>query len=379
VLARRALRPFAFALGVASAACGSSGAWLRAQHVDVVPGDGSRYWVTGSLGFAAEGRGAALTRGDFPESSDEPDWAFEAWMFPGAHVVTQRGRAYLVTQGGSIFRREGRAWRPLPTHVPSDSEDWPVQVDDVLVSPDGQDVLIHAHAQRLWHAGGEVLERGGMRAEEMPKYIWSLAFVRGRIVGTSYEGERRAIFERVSPSKWEVRGVLPVGASEVLAVVPFGEHGLAAVTYYGLHVVDEPSVRAPTRFVRAGDLVDLRAPVPEGPRASQGLVVAVDPTPASETEASQTDGGPIRSAFVLPSGRAALVFGGTSRAGHGVVLLGGAGARFYRCDLLSVRRVVGVVEEADHLLAISSAGSVAVLFSDGPCTEPQPPLIEGSP
>ncbi len=405
MLEARALRPLAVAAAMMASGCSSSFAIMQAQHVAIDPADGAHFWVTGSLGFVAEGRGVRLSRADFPESSDEPDWAFEANMFPGAHVVTQGGRTYLVTHGGSVFRRERREWRRLRTHVPSESPDWPVQVNQVLASPDGE-LIIHAHAQRLWHAGGQVLEQGGMRPEEMPKYIWSLAFVRGRIVGTSYDGDLRAIFERVAPAEWEVRGVLPSRASDVLAVVPFGERGLAAVTYYGLHVVDEPGIRVPTRFVRIDDLVDLRMRAPTQPPSARPLVVAGDapsaplesggdaPTPSPEAlpspvvaaprapaqaERERTDGAPIQGAFVLPSGSAALVVGAKTGTVPGVVLLGSDGAHFFPCDLLSARRIIGVVERSDRLLALSSVGSVGELFPEGQCTEPQPPLLEGSP
>jgi hypothetical protein len=410
-------------LALALTACSHSFASMQAQHVVTLSqGDEPHYWVTGSLGFAAEGRGARLTRADFPETSSEPDWAFEASMFPGAHVIEVGGVTYLITHGGSVYLRVGQAWARTRGAVPSESTGWPAQVDRVLLAPDGR-ALIHVHAQSLFFADKTALEGGPMPSEALPKYIWSLGFVRGRLTGTSYDGERRAIFEREGPSQWSVRGVLPGDASEVLAVIPVGEQGLAAATYYGLHVVDQAGVRTPTRFVRADALADLSkrapptavvpvamprpgltvatdgpddpspahdpspappTPAPMGPPAvatpeppagsTAGVLVAAESPPATP-ERHRLGGPPIEGAFLLPSGRAALSVKGTDSTDPGVVVLEGARATFLRCDILAVRRVIGVVEAGESLLAISSEGAVAVLFRDRPCREPQAPVI----
>lgn len=419
---------------IALTSCSHSFASMQAQRVvTVVEGDEPHYWVTGSLGFAAEGHGARLSRADFPETSSEPDWAFEANMFPGAHVIELGGVTYLITHGGSVYRRQGVGWQRTRGVVPAEYEGSPVQVDRVLLAPDGR-ALIHVHAQSLFFANQVALEGGPMPSEPMPKYIWSLGFVRGRLTGTSYDGERRAIFERAAPQQWDVRGVLPIGASEVLAVIPFGENGLAAATYHGLHVVDGPGDRTPTRFVRATDLADLRKLAPAvvaeptlargpTPTTQPSLTIATDgpatpevsapapapgarppdappaPTSPSPTVAApespastprgllaassppatperEQGGGPsIEGAFLLPSGRAALSIEPAAGTDAGILVLDATRAQFFRCDILGARRIIGVVEAGDHLLAISSEGAVAVLFRDRPCSEPQPPII----
>lgn len=394
---------------------------MQAQQVITVSGGAEpHYWVTGSLGFAAEGRGARLTRADFPETPGEPYWAFEANMFPGAHVVTLGGATYLITHGGSVYRREGVAWARTRGAIPPDSGGGPAQVDRVLLAPDGR-ALIHAHSQALHFADAAGLEGGSLSSETMPKYIWSLGFVRGRVTGTSYEGQRRAIFEREAPQQWSVAGVLPADASEVLGVIPFGELGLAAVTYHGLHIVDRTGLRAPTRFMRADELADLSriapaAPVvpvaaprpgltvatdapgdqvsaPSGPNEAAPRTVATDGPPSRtaprglvapespplKSERERLGGPPIDGVFLFSSGRAAISVKATDDSDPGVIVLDGARATFLRCDLLAVRNIVGVVEAGDRWLAISREGGVTVLSADRRCTEPQAPMIVRDP
>ncbi len=378
------------------------------QRVVVVDPTAPSYWLTGSFGFVAAGEGTRLSRLDFPASSAEPDWAYEASMFPGAHPVVAQGETLLVTHGGHVLRRAQGGWQQVGGRLPGEYGD-STQVDQVLVEADGK-LWVHVHGQLLLRASALGLLRGELTQEQMPKYIWNLHLIDGVLHGVSYEGEQRAIFVRTAPGKWAPRALLPASASEPFALGSSFDGGIVAVTAYGLHAAPKGSTA--TRFLPGREIADLsgvaplvvaggsltereQAPQQQPPQPQQQPVerdgsagapalsaaTSFDPASLPGLLASGTAGAapngsevPIAAAFQLVSGRLALVMNATGSV-PGIALVGPEPTRLHRCDLLRARRVVGVVERSDGLLAITSRGSVLELGSRGACSEAQPPLL----
>lgn len=397
------------ACAVALLGCGPP-SWLTTQATRVEPSsDGGHYWVTGTLGFVAEGKGTSLRRLDAPWPSDDPGYALEE----GGRVVKISGRTYLFTHGGGILRKGGLGWEELEIRVPPESDFWDAaQVDDVFLVPDGR-VLIRS-MQRVLFATANDIERGTFQIAQLPRYYDWFGTFDGKLVGTSYDGNnRRAVFvytrgDIADAASWEVVARLPANTADAYVVAPLAHGGYGVVTSHGINLATPDGVE--TRFLTLDDLVPVKgrpdppkpasvsrsplvvatddpsaAPSADGQaeRPEPAPVVAADPIDAlsaalarrvRSADGERTDGVSIQGAQLLASGRLAMWPYQDSGTIPGVAVLGREGARYFACDILSVRHVAGVIEAKEGLWVVTTEASVLELHGDGTCTEPQVPL-----
>lgn len=376
-------------------AAGCAGArYPQAQTVSGLAAHGEHYWVVGRYGFAAEGRGAVLHRADFPETSRTPGWAWEASSGLAGHVVELGGVAYLISEGGEVFRRQGGAWGALPTRFSSDSgppDEDVAQVDDVLVTPDGR-VLVHVHATQLYWADRGGLERGVLQREELPHYFTWLGFAHSRLHGIGWDGDLRAVFARDAKGSWSKVTSIPKGADEPKAVVALVDGRVAVVLDGELRAID------PGGDLRTIPLVDLLAgnrpalvmaaeeasapsspPSPSPPPSQPMGPPQPTPSPRRPDLAIAADALPPRATIQLVlrvgPGRYALVLGEKFGSAETIVILGAGPTRVVSCDILRVRRAIGVVEAPDRIYVPTQRASVVEIRGNGACSEPQVPLL----
>lgn len=388
---------------LASAGCADP-RYPAAQVASAVTIGADRYWVVGRYGFAAEGRGASLHRADFPETGNTPDWAWESTSseLEGGHVVELSGRIYLLTAGSEVFRRDPTGWHAVPTRFTTNDnppgEDR-AQIDDVLVTPEGK-ALVHVHADELYWIDADGLERSVMKREALPHFFTWLGFVQGRLHGVGWGGDDRVVFARESAGRWSKVVVVPKALGTPDGVFPLEDGRLGIVLGgaviasgpEGLQVVPvadllprppfQPLVVA-TDDVPAGASVAAPATGPElvDPAQVPGPAARSSPAPSSAqrqpiaVEASSPREKVQRLLRVAPD-RYALVVGEGCEGADTLILLGGGRRRVVRCDILRVRRAIGVIEAKDGTVYVpTSRASVVEIRPDGACGEPQIPLL----
>ena len=276
---------------------------------------------------------------------------------------------------------------------------------------------MHVHADELYWVDADGLERSVMKHEVLPHFFTWLGFVHGKLHGVGWEGDDRAVFAREGAGRWTKVVVVPKAMGAPDGVFPLDDGRLGLVLAGAIFAVDEGTSLRP---IPIDDLLPrppskLLVVASEGPTeasvaAPASPIEPVDPAqmpspaqpsmPTQPSNAAQptSPGTPIhvpepqvaREAIAEPRAsrvrvqhvlrvapdRYALVVGEGYGSAETLILLGGGRQRVVRCDILRVRRAIGVIEAKDGTVYVpTSRASVVEIRADGACGEPQVPLL----